>query len=260
MDRREVIRAEAERLADVVASAAPDTMVPTCPEWTVRDLLWHLAEVHDFWARILSDDVRDEAGVAAIEASKPTRPDDLDGLLALRTDATARLLAALDQLDDGEPRWTWWPPDQTVGFTRRMQTYEATMHRIDAELAAGIDVTPIAPDVAAGAVDHVIDVMWGWMPDWATYAPLAVAEFRAVDTDDTWLVEIGHWFGVGPESGNEFDMPRAVRAGGGEPTVQVIAPVEQLARWAWTRDGRADIEGVPAAVDVVGALIANGIQ
>lgn len=58
--------------------------------------------------------------------------------------------------------------DQTVGFTRRMQTYEATMHRVDAELTAGLPVGPIAPDVAASAVDHAIDVMWGWQQEGST--------------------------------------------------------------------------------------------
>ena len=86
-------------------------------------------------------------------------------LLALREQATTALLDQLGRLDDAEPRWTWWPADQTVGFTRRMQTYEATMHRVDAELTAGLSIGTIAPDVAAGAVDHAVDVMWGWLPD-----------------------------------------------------------------------------------------------
>jgi len=47
---------------------------------------------------------------------------------------------------------------------RRMQTYEATMHRVDAELTADLPTGPIAPDVAVGAVDHAVDVMWGWRP------------------------------------------------------------------------------------------------
>jgi hypothetical protein len=45
-----------------------------------------------------------------------------------------------------------------------MQTYEATMHRVDAELTADLPTGPIAPDVAVGAVDHAVDVMWGWRP------------------------------------------------------------------------------------------------
>ena len=36
-----------------------------------------------------------------------------------------------------------------------MQTHEATMHRVDAELAAGLPIGPINPEVAADGIDHV---------------------------------------------------------------------------------------------------------
>jgi hypothetical protein len=42
---------------------------------------------------------------------------------------------------------------------------------------AGLPLEPVTPDVAAGAVDHAIDVMWGWPSDGAGYEPQAVVEF-----------------------------------------------------------------------------------
>src|SRR5699024_7302518 len=47
------IRQEADRLASALTTVSPDQQVPTCPEWTAEDLLWHLTEVHEFWAEIL---------------------------------------------------------------------------------------------------------------------------------------------------------------------------------------------------------------
>jgi uncharacterized protein (TIGR03083 family) len=240
-------------LAEVLATADPDTQVPTCPDWNAIDLLWHLTEVHLFWAAVLDGDVRDDEAVGAVESSKPERPETVGALLDMRARATGDLVAALARLDDAQPRWSWWPSEQTVGFTRRMQTYEAAMHRIDAELTAGVPVTPLDADVAAGAIDHAIDVMWGWMPDWADYEPLGVAELRATD-------EVGHWTGTGPESGKEFDQPRAVRASGGEATVSASAPVVDLARWAWSRDATANVEGDPRGVAALETLISNGMQ
>lgn len=260
MDHHAVIGTEAGRLAAVLGAADPAARCPTCPDWNAHDLLWHLTEVHLFWAGVLQSGARTDEDVAAIEQAKPVRPEELAGLLALREQATADLLAQLARLDDDEPRWSWWAPDQTVGFTRRMQTYEATFHRVDAELTAGRTVGPIAADVAAGAVDHCVDVMWGWMPDWATYEPLVTAAFDATDTGQSWTVEIGHWYGVGPESGNEFDEPRAVRGTGTATAVTVAASVEQLALWAWTRGGRVRTDGTQAGLDALDALIANGIQ
>lgn len=259
MDHLAVIGAESERFASVLATAAADATCPTCPDWTARDLLWHLTEVHLFWAAVLATGATTDDDIGRIEAAKPERPSDLAGLLALREEATAKLLDELARLDDADPRWSWWPADQTVGFTRRMQTYEATMHRIDAELTAGGPVGPMLPGVPAGAVDHCVDVMWGWMPDWPTYEPLTIARFDATDTGQSWTVEVGHWFGTGPESGREFDEPRAVR-GTGDPSVSVTGPVEQLARWAWSRRGTVDVAGEPDAVAALERLISQGIQ
>ena len=260
MDRITIIRTEAQRFADVLGAVTPDARCPTCPDWTASDLLWHLTEVHHFWAGVLSRDARTDVDIEAIEQAKPEHPIAMSDLLALREQATAALLAQLDRLDDAEPRWSWWQPDQTVGFTRRMQTYEATMHRVDAEQTAGLPIGPIAPAVAAGAVDHAVDVMWGWLPNWATYETRAVVEFVARDFEQQWLVEVGHWTGTAPESGTQFDQPRAVRATTGEPTATIRAPVIDLALWAWTRGGSVETSGQAASLAALDALITNGMQ
>lgn len=263
MDRLQVIDSEAARLAEVLAQADPAAPVPTCPEWNAAALLWHLTNVHRFWAAVLSQNPQSDAAVEAIENDEPAAPDTVEQMLPIRAAATADLIAQLGRLNDDEPRWSWWDSEQTVGFTRRMQTYEATMHRVDAELAAGTPVSPIPAEVAAGAIDHCVDVMWGWMPDWADYEAFATVEIVATDTGQRWPVEIGHWFGTGPESGNSFDMIRAVRAADGDLDGSVTGTVEQLARWAWGRqpdEGSIVIEGSDEAKDAVGKLIKQGIQ
>jgi uncharacterized protein (TIGR03083 family) len=260
MDRIAIIRTEAQRFADVLATTAPDARCPTCPDWSASDLLWHLTEVHHFWAGVLSQDARTDGDIEAVEQAKPHRATLMDDLLTLREAATATLLDPLDRLDDTEPCWSWWPPDQTVGFTRRMQTYEATMHRVDAELTAGLPIGAIAPDVAAGAIDHAVDVMWGWLPEGATYEMREVVEFVAPDVDRRWLVEVGQWSSTEPESGTKFQMPRALRATAGEPTATVSAPASDLALWAWTRGGAVETSGQPAALAALDAVVTNGMQ
>ena len=249
MDRIAVIRTEAQRFADVLSTADPDARCPTCPDWNSADLLWHLTEVHYFWAAILGRNARTDADVEAVQASKPPRPTAMADLLAHRERATTALLDQLGRLDDAEPRWSWWPADQTVGFTRRMQTYEATMHRVDAELCAGLPVGPIASDVAAGAVDHAVDVMWGWLPDGATHEPRAVVEFVESDADARWLVDVGV----------TANWPRAARATAGEPTATVSAPVVDLALWAWTRGGAVETSGEPASAAALDAVVTGGM-
>jgi uncharacterized protein (TIGR03083 family) len=254
MDRLAIIDSESQRLAEVLSAADPDSRCPTCPDWTASDLLWHLINVHFFWAGVLSRHVLNEAGLPAIEEAKPDRPDSVVDMLALREEATAALVLQLAERDDAEPCWSWWPPDQTVGFTRRMQTHEATMHRVDAELTAGLPVSRIARDVATDAVDHAVDVMWGWMPDGATARAHSVVEFVATDADARWLVEVGSW------TAGVNEAPRAVRATAGEPASAVSAPAEDLALWAWTRGGAVEISGDPAALAALDALMTQGIQ
>lgn len=267
MDRLEIIARESDRFAAVLADCPPDAPCPTCPGWTAQDLLWHLTGVHGFWSRVLAEDPRTDDAVEAIEEAEPERPVDVRGMLGMRENATLRLIEQLAHLGDDEPRWSWFDRDQTVGFTRRMQTYEATMHRIDAELTAGQEVSPIATEVAAGAVDHCVDVMWdvvgAWLPDSASDQSLAVVEVQATDSGQRWLVDVGRFTGVGARSGQAFDIARARRApDGSEPTGSVTGTTEQLALWAW---GRAPVDSVTIsgsdeAVAAVDSLIEQGIQ
>ena len=253
MDRLSIIDSESRRLAEVLAAVDPDSRCTTCPDWTAADLLWHLTEVHYFWAGILERDLVSGADLPEVEAAKPERPTAMADVLPLREQATAALLRGLAGRDDAAPLWSWWAPDQTVGFTRRMQTYEATMHRVDAELAAGLPIGPIADDVAAGAIDHGVDVMWGWMPDGATYEAASVVEFVASDTGQRWLVEVGGW------NSPDGSGPMATRATAGEPTATVTAPVTDLALWAWTRGGEAQISGRPESVAALNAVVTQGM-
>ena len=260
MEPLAVIRDEARRFARVLAGVNPDAPVPTCPEWTASDLLWHLAEVHWFWANILARGALTDADVEQIDETKPARPETTEELLAFRAVSTDALLDQLAKLDDAEQRWTWVPHNQTVGFTRRMKTFEATMHRVDAEVAAGVAVTPLDPGLAAAAVGHAIDYMWGWIPDWATYTPVAVVAFEASDTGDRRLAEVGRWRGTGPDSGKAFDWPCARPVTEGEASASAVAPAEHLALWCWRRGGSAEVTGAPDAVAALMAVVENGIQ
>src|SRR3546814_2178150 len=50
----EHIRLESSRFRDVLASIDPATPVPSCPEWTAADLLWHLSGVQAFWSHVVT--------------------------------------------------------------------------------------------------------------------------------------------------------------------------------------------------------------
>ncbi len=261
----DVILAEANRFSDVLAQADPEAQVPTCPEWTAADLAWHLTEVHLFWAAILAQDPK-PSDLAVIEASKPQRPDTIAATLSIREQATTDLVHQLQNLGDDVPRWSWWEPDQSVGFSRRMQTYEATIHRVDAELCAGVPVSPICEPVAAGAIDHVVDVMRAWHPDFSSPSVIATADIRASDTAHRWIVEIAHWSGADPDTGQHSSGTFLRRSPGPNPgatpgteNVTATGSVNDLALWVWGRERAATapitIEGEAAACGALRNLI-----
>ncbi|MDN5900843.1 MAG: maleylpyruvate isomerase N-terminal domain-containing protein [Brachybacterium sp.] len=275
IDAITTIRHEADRLATALTLTDRGQQVPTCPKWTADDLLWHLTEVHEFWAEILATGATTEDEVMAIEAAKTARPEEWQALLERRAAATEALLAQLEAKTDEEPAWFWFSEQQDVGTTRRMQTHEATVHRVDAELTAGRSVSSIDPRIAAAGLDHVLEVMWPaayeWIPDWATLTPVAAVEVRPQGGSARWL-GISRWSGTRPRDGQEFDVPvgrlldgppaaELPRAGAGGSAVA-------LCLWAWGREQALDhlaegaetvrIQGDPEAITALEALIAEG--
>lgn len=276
IDAVSVIREEADLLAAALTTTDPEQKVPTCPDWTAADLLWHLTEVHEFWGAVLAHGVTREEEAEKLEESAAPRPERFEELLARRVAATEALLEQFDAHEDEEPAWFWYSAEQTVSVIRRMQTHEATIHRVDAELAAGRRVTPIAPQVAHAGLDHVLRVMWPaaveWIPEWAEIAPVAVAEITAEAGQPRRLL-ISRWSGTRPRDGQEFDAPvgRLVTDGDetdGLPRADVSGAPLALDLWAWGRgqaldhlSGRSEkveIVGDQAAVAQMEALIAEG--
>lgn len=276
IDATAVIRQESDRLAAALAAADPSRRVPTCPDWTAADLLWHLTEVHEFWAGVLAARITAADEAMALEEAAAPRPEDPAAVPGRRADATASLLAALEAREDDEPAWFWSSAEQTVGITRRMQMHEATLHRVDAELTADLPVTPVEAEVAAAGLDHVLDVMWPaafeWIPDWATARPVAAIAIRPRGGADR-LLGISRWSGTRPRDGREFDVPvgrllRSPAEARALPRAAVSGSALALDLWAWGRSPaldhlaggaeRTEIEGDAEAVAQLEALLAVG--
>lgn len=253
---------QARRFAEVLATAAVDDRVPTCPDWTADDLLWHLCEVHGFWAAVLRTGVRRDEEIAALEEAAESRPSSRDELLARRERKTAALLEQLRHRSPDEPAWSWHEPDQTVGFTLRMQTHEATIHRVDAELTAGSTISTIPTWVALDGWGHALDVMWR-PPSWTIIEPTHRVSIHATDTGDDLLLDVGSWHGVGPQSGTTYaDEPVAVRAEGDgpQPTAEVRGSASDLYRWMWRRPAEVVIEGDEQTRAALEAAVAVGMD
>lgn len=174
----EHVRADGRRLAEV-AMGRLAAEVPSCPGWTVRDLVSHVAEVYEHKMACT------RLGRAP-DPWPPAWPPDRDPLEWF-ADARERLLEVFGRSEPTTPSATWWPPDQTVGFWARRMAHETAVHRVDAELAAGTP-TPIDADLATDGVDEILVIMLSG--DWSEDPDDAAAGQRvAVATGGrTWLV------------------------------------------------------------------------
>lgn len=261
MDHLQLIQAETGRFIDVLRDVDPTGPVPTCPEWTASDLLWHLTEVHGFWARILASGALTDDDSEKVEAQKPARPDDPESVITLLEREMEALVAELTAREDAEPAWSWFATDLTVGFTRRMQVHEATMHRVDAELTAGVASAPITVEVAADGIAHGIEVMlawWGTNPGFEFHPTAGVVELRPSDAEPR-LVVGGRWRGTG-QSGKAYDVPGIQFTTGGEPVATISGTAEELYRWLWGRGPEPVASGDPVALEAVRAAQAQGMQ
>jgi hypothetical protein len=88
---------------------------------------------------------------------------------------------------------------------RRRQAHEALIHRLDAELTVGA-VTDLDPALGTDGVLEVLDRMYATTPRWANHVlDRPIGRVVTTDTGADSLVQIGHWSGHSPDTGNIYD-------------------------------------------------------
>ncbi|MQA64168.1 MAG: maleylpyruvate isomerase family mycothiol-dependent enzyme [Actinophytocola sp.] len=146
-----------ERLARAAQRAGLGALVPSCPDWAVRDLLFHTGAVHRWAARYVGEGL--EAPIREQRGGDPLRDADLrpadDELLEYFREGYTALASALKQAPDDVQCWTFLPAPSPLAFWARRQLHETTVHRIDTELAAGA-TTAIDPAVATDGIDELL--------------------------------------------------------------------------------------------------------
>jgi uncharacterized protein (TIGR03083 family) len=195
--------------------------VEHCPDWSVADLVWHLSEVHWFWATIAEE----RLDAPPEESRRPVRPAD-EALLDAFEAGAARLVDVLRAADQSATCWTWAPQQQDVAFITRHQVQEAAVHHWDAVHAAGGSLA-IEPVVAADCVDEFLTFSVSTEADPAEPPgqPLeATFVLRAGDTRDAWTIADG------PLPGTV-----AVTRVGDDDAPTVTAPASDLLLWLYGR-------------------------
>jgi uncharacterized protein (TIGR03083 family) len=187
----EVIADAGAELVARAGAADVGAVVPTCPDWSVADLLAHQGMVHRWAAgNVRLDDaaVPDEAEILRTVPS--------DQLLSWFLDGVADLLRALREaapdvaavvfLKDAPPPRHFWA---------RRQAHETTIHAVDA-LAAALGRVPSAVEAAVDpdvAVDGIDELVTGFFPRGrsrlADQGPLSIA-IAPDDSPHRWTLAV----------------------------------------------------------------------
>lgn len=187
-----------------LATAAPAPAVPSCPGWSMTDLVLHLGAVYRHAVRIVANRQREEVplsrddlgwlrlgqhyiawlvqGAAPSDVPLPTE------VLAWCEQSAAELEAVLRAADPDEPIWTW-AQDRRVAHYPRMMAIETAIHRWDAQLAQD-DPAPIEATLAVDGIDQTFDVMLPARRQWREPRPSAGESyhFHRSDGPGEWVV------------------------------------------------------------------------
>jgi uncharacterized protein (TIGR03083 family) len=224
-----------------VATADTVPLLPSCPDWSMTNIVTHLGTVHRYVGTILANKLTEQPDLTnptflhlPAEADLPNWPLSRDaeaklgpmpaGLLDWFVDG-ADTLADLFATTDPTTHVVTWSTEQTAAFWLRMQTIEAAVHRWDAQTGVG---TPagIDTDLAVDVIEQNFEVM---VPSRRAAAQVTAGQgetfrFRATDVDRTWTIR--------------FDGDTVRLDETAEPTQEEIAgSASDLALLLWHRTG-----------------------
>jgi len=185
IDYRAAIESESASFYDTAERASPTRKVPGCPDWSVSDLVWHLAEVHHFWGSLIEQQVTSVDDLNSMDLAP--RPQEYDELLAFGRDNVVRLIDILGNADPSTRVWTW-SAQKDVAFIERHQVQEAAVHRWDMQSATPFGTAPIDGEIAADSIDEFLRLT---LPAWRGEKPelLGTVTVRCTDVDREWLID-----------------------------------------------------------------------
>ena len=165
--------------------------VPTCPKWTLADLVDHVGGTQRMVAVLVGERLTDPAGAYARYVPGPKDPAQWRGWL---TDGVAGVTQAFASVTDDTPVWDPSGGEAGVTFWARRLFGEACVHRADAAVALDLRYE-LAPESAVGAVEDWLATMTsrGYWENRPAFADAMrgngqTLHFHATDAAGEWVV------------------------------------------------------------------------
>jgi uncharacterized protein (TIGR03083 family) len=185
------------RLRELLTGADPATDVPTCPGWTLADLVRHIGgNLRTVGTAVRTGEPVDdpERQVPDLAGPQGDAADARDAWLGDAAEDFARTLRAAGP--DGEAQV--WGLTASTGFWARRAAHDVVIHRADAAAALSAEYS-VAPEVATDVLDELLEMMSapGATPrlaeprgDVGTSIHLHATDARP-ELNAEWLIELG---------------------------------------------------------------------
>lgn len=230
----DAVRRDGARLAATPADALGLT-VPSCPDWTVAQLLGHTGWVHRWVTATLAAPPDSPPSPKTIERA----PADPSAAPAWYADALDAMLAQFAVTDLGAVYSTFVGPQPGTWWARRM-AHETSIHRWDAEAAHGTPA-PIDAALAVDGVDEALDTYVAGRFDREAFGSNGqTLHLHATDTDGEWMLtmdpdavrwERAHGKGDAALRGPASELLLFVMSRRGTEGLEVFGDGQLAARW-----------------------------
>ncbi|MCT7658734.1 maleylpyruvate isomerase family mycothiol-dependent enzyme [Mycobacterium deserti] len=154
MDFRAALLDQTRSFGDLIRSADSSLPVPTCPDWTLKQLFRHVGRGNRWAAQIIADRRSEALDPREVRDGKP--PDDPDGAIDWLNEGAQLIVDAVDRVGSARV-WTFLGP-RPAGWWIRRRLHEVTVHTADAALAVG-HAYDLSPELAADAISEWVELM-----------------------------------------------------------------------------------------------------
>jgi len=218
------LEVENEAFAEAVRRGL-DIKVPSCPGWSIRDLVLHHAMFQSWITGLIRNRAVEPTAPVAVEP--PVGVDVVDWYEAIG----ATLVAELRETDPGTR--VWCASGTRAGDWARRQASETSVHRWDAQNAFGV------ADPINHADDYIIEMITLLLPNliehWGAEAPAGSLALLATDVDRQWVAN--------------YSATGIKVSEGGHGDVTVSGSASEVFLAVWSRPSSATVDGDVSVLD-----------